>query len=362
MFRKHIKLLLIIRFMDIQIYKKEFTRDFCLIYLETWFRGESTASRQWTKNKQPFFPYIIFEQKQGIVRGYYNPQGIGWAKEELIALWKKDPKFPEKVAKTFIEKTSFLEPIAKEMKTLNKKELEKYILHLTDFWPWFEAIWWFIIKLEELKQENSEAMEILKDARLRGEKTTGNSSEVIEKSLELLYPQYKKYSRVISSAEAISGKLPSKSELERRVTGYFYTADKLFTGLSKQEIESKFNIKFEDKTRDFSGELKGSSVYPGIAKGRVRKVLDRNQLRYFKEGEILVSPTTLPYFISAMKKASAIISDEGGVICHAAIVARELKKPCVIGVKIATDVLNNGDLVEVDANKGIVKIIKRAKP
>jgi len=63
----------------------------------------------------------------------------------------------------------------------------------------------------------------------------------------------------------------------------------------------------------------------------------------------------------AIKKASAIVTNVGGITCHAAIVSRELKIPCIIGTKIATKVLKDGDLVEVDAQKGIVKILKRAK-
>jgi len=62
--------------------------------------------------------------------------------------------------------------------------------------------------------------------------------------------------------------------------------------------------------------------------------------------------------LPAMNKASAFITDEGGITCHAAIVARELGKPCIIGTKIATKVLKDGDEVEVNADKGIVKIIK----
>ncbi len=77
--------------------------------------------------------------------------------------------------------------------------------------------------------------------------------------------------------------------------------------------------------------------------------------------DILVAPMTFPSFILAMEKASAFITDEGGILCHAAIVAREMNKPCIIGTKIATKVLRDGDLVEVDADKGVVKIIKRAK-
>ena len=68
---------------------------------------------------------------------------------------------------------------------------------------------------------------------------------------------------------------------------------------------------------------------------------------------------TRPEFVQAMKKAVAVVTDEGGITCHAAIVSRELNIPCIIGTKIATQVLNNGDLVEVNANHGIVKILKK---
>ena len=64
------------------------------------------------------------------------------------------------------------------------------------------------------------------------------------------------------------------------------------------------------------------------------------------DGEILVSTMTVPDFLPAMKKAAAFVTDEGGITCHAAIVAREMKKPCVIGTKFATEVLRNGDLIE----------------
>ncbi len=62
--------------------------------------------------------------------------------------------------------------------------------------------------------------------------------------------------------------------------------------------------------------------------------------------------------MSALKRAAAFVTDEGGITCHAAIVAREMKKTCIIGTKIATKVLKDGDLVEVDAKKGIVRKLK----
>jgi pyruvate,water dikinase len=66
---------------------------------------------------------------------------------------------------------------------------------------------------------------------------------------------------------------------------------------------------------------------------------------------------TTPDYFSALSKAAGIVTDEGGITCHAAIVSRELNVPCIIGTKTATQMLKDGDIVEVDANKGIVSKI-----
>ncbi len=105
-------------------------------------------------------------------------------------------------------------------------------------------------------------------------------------------------------------------------------------------------------------EIKGIVAFSGVTSGKVKIVNSTNDLNKFMKGEILVSISTNPSLIAAINKASAIITDTGGVTCHAAIVARELKIPCIIGTKIATKVLKDGDLVEVDANKGIIKKLK----
>ena len=77
-------------------------------------------------------------------------------------------------------------------------------------------------------------------------------------------------------------------------------------------------------------------------------------------GDVLVSVATTPSIVTAMKKAAAIVTDQGGLTCHAAIVSRELGVPCVVGTKIATASLKDGDLVEVDAMKGIVRKLENS--
>lgn len=105
-------------------------------------------------------------------------------------------------------------------------------------------------------------------------------------------------------------------------------------------------------------EIKGSSAYPGIVKGYVKCIKTINDVAKVRKGDVLVAPMTDLNYMVAMKKAAAFVTDEGGILCHAAIVAREMRKPCIIGTKLATQVLKDGDIVEVDAEKGIVRKIK----
>lgn len=104
--------------------------------------------------------------------------------------------------------------------------------------------------------------------------------------------------------------------------------------------------------------LKGVMAHTGkIIKGKV-KVLRSKKDYQGEKNYILVSPMTTPDLAPYIKKAKAIVTDEGGLTSHAAIVSRELKIPCIVGTKIATQVLKNGDKVEVDATKGIIRKIK----
>jgi phosphoenolpyruvate synthase/pyruvate phosphate dikinase len=104
-------------------------------------------------------------------------------------------------------------------------------------------------------------------------------------------------------------------------------------------------------------EVKGLAAYRGRITGKARIVMNVKDQNNVMEGDILIVPMTTPDFMPGLLKAAAFVTDEGGVICHAAIVARELKKPCVIGTKKATTVFRNGDMVEVDGFSGIVRLI-----
>ncbi len=154
-----------------------------------------------------------------------------------------------------------------------------------------------------------------------------------------------------------NGKMPSKNELEKRYkfSISILNSDKvlnIFTGNTAKQMEKELiSIQHSD-------EIKGQTAFAGIARGQVLVILDPKQPKGFKRGDILVTGMTRPEYLPIMKKAAAFVTDAGGMLSHAAITARELKKPCIVGTKVASKVLKDGDMVEVDANKGIVRKIK----
>lgn len=100
--------------------------------------------------------------------------------------------------------------------------------------------------------------------------------------------------------------------------------------------------------------VKGLGASPGIGVGKAKVIFSEDEISKVEEGDILVTTMTTPDMVPAMKKAAAIVTDEGGMTCHAAIVSRELGVPAVVGTKNATKVLKDGMIVTVDGDKGLV--------
>ncbi len=100
----------------------------------------------------------------------------------------------------------------------------------------------------------------------------------------------------------------------------------------------------------------------GKVTGKVKIVRNLKELHKVEKGDVLVAKMTTPDYMIAIHKAVAMVTDEGGVTCHAAIVSRELRIPCIVGTKVATQVLTDGEFVEVDANTGTVKVLAKTEP
>ena len=157
------------------------------------------------------------------------------------------------------------------------------------------------------------------------------------------------------------GKKVPKETLATRTKGFLKLLHKgkVYTLAGEEAV--KFVVEHSEKTNNTNQPLKGRPASSGITQGKVvvfsfRKPRAHTKiLANMEPGSILVSEMTRPSLIFACKKAGAIVTDEGGMLSHAAIISREFNIPCIVGVQNATKVLKNGDFVEVDANKGTIK-------
>lgn len=339
------------------LYSKTFTRDFCLPALEAWYRGEALNDKEWTNEKQKCFPYIIFERIDGTVNCYYDLLGVAWMKNLLLDKASKDTTFIPTLVTTIPEKLKTLRPIYEQQRTLDRLELITFITELEEYYPWFEAMWW----LMEMSEEELQGLDVtsLRQVRKDTEKLSSGTNIVIRTSLEKIYPEIKEYVHVLRTSEIKSNRIPPLEELKKRDKNFFFTADKLFVGAESEEIEKMFDVEFEKIAIQNNVGINGQVACKGRVTGIVCRVMGHKDIIKIQEGQVLVSPMTMPDMLPAMQLASAFVTDEGGITCHAAIVAREMKKPCIIGTKIATQVLKDGDLVEVDADSGVVRVIER---
>ena len=224
------------------------------------------------------------------------------------------------------------------------------------------------------KLKDEELVSIIEQARELGWLLTF-SVEIVIRSCSKLIPFYKILSKELKVdylqwnnlkseeiKDILQGKLKtSDKELDERSEGYVFLIEnekeKIIVGENAKKMAEWIDENVGRIDKDIK-EIKGQSVSSGLVEGRVRIILTPKESYKLEKGEILVCSMTSPDYISAMKKAAAVVTDEGGLLSHAAIVSRELGKPCVVGTKIATKVLKDGDLVEVDANRGIVKKLR----
>ncbi len=176
--------------------------------------------------------------------------------------------------------------------------------------------------------------------------------ESIASELGMDYVQF-----VSLTYEEIIFMLEKRIEMEHRLSNFSST---LIDGTYKCYAGAVPSADIEDTSIRQSSEtniIKGVAANRGKARGRAKIIMGKADLYKIEDGDIMITPLSTPDFVAAIEKCSAIVTDEGGITCHAAIVSRELNKPCITGTKFATKVFKDGDIVEVDADNGIVKKI-----
>ena len=184
----------------------------------------------------------------------------------------------------------------------------------------------------------------------------------IESRKEKKYFSWLPYSEVL---DCLTGK-ESRSESKKGLDWFFSRESdwRVISGQGASRLVKKFNKAFFDIKN--IKEIRGKTGNSGSCIGRVKilqTIFDykerQKEIKKLRKGDVLVATTTGPEIIKACHLAGAIVTDAGGITSHAAVISRELDKPCVIGTKVATQILQDGDEVEVDASRGIVRIMNK---
>lgn len=340
-------------------YKKYMNRSMSVMACQCWYLGEKLSLPKSSNNTIFFEPMFIYRLTKG-VGIYYDYSDTAQDPKFLVEYFSKNTKEFYNVAELYEDDGSNLIEISKQKQTVDFSELFKLIV---DFWGKLVVI----MELAKSEKIDTKISKTSYELRKKYETVLYQADELLLKvSKEKVPSNYTKYIDFLTFEEIKSGQLPEINELRKRTHGYVFFKNNLTatTNIEKFEQDQGLNIVSPEhsiKKGSKFVEIKGDSACGGKMTGTAKVVFEHHQMKKVKNGDVLVTPMTTPDFLHAMKKSAAIITDEGGITCHAAIVSREMKKPCIIGTRIATQVLKNGDEVEVDANKGIVKILKKIK-
>jgi len=331
------------------VYEKIYTRDTSAIIQQAWHTAlmEFVETHEWIC----YEPHsVLHYMHDGTIEIWENLKFTEWLKLQIHEANKRNPSSFENEMRIYGEVLAELRLFWEKGVVDTIEELERALELMR------RGMMGFIRMYYTAMDENCSKEVLEKALRLRDQDVFFDQTDrLIRNSLVELYPEYIGLERTILQDEI--KKPPIRSILEDRKAHFVFIGEQYAEAITfEQYQEQQSEVTFvHDKINTDTDTLKGSTVQSGVVRGVVRILKRKEQISELQEGEILVSPMTTPDFLPAMKSAVAIITDEGGITCHAAIVSRELKKPCIIGTKIATQVLKDGMEVEVDADKGIVR-------
>ncbi len=333
------------------VFQKNYTRDTSLVVQKLWFKAHDKAINDFLKSKKEIFG--IDHLNNGSIEIWENADLLKKLKSILV---KKSFQSKNKIF-------SILNRTKIEMKEFEKLWKRKYLSdrnELVAFINKAEKMMYANLLYSYLCLEKGAEKEI---KNLAGELRAADhffahSDNLIRNSIKKIFPSAKDFENCITINEIKNNKIPSAEILKKRLSSFFQDSgkEKFLGDLRTFQAKHPEYIFINGDSKN-SRIIKGQIANRGKITGRVKIVRRNNDMLKIKKGDIVVSPMTTPAIVSGLKKASGIVTDEGGMLCHAAVISRELNIPCVIGTKIATKVLKDGDLVEVDANKGVIKIL-----
>ncbi len=293
---------------------------------------------------------LCIEEHPGVVRRYAIREQLERFTGAVRQVVARQPERCRKILEAGVELNRQAERLLKQDRTIELQAAVDFMVRLTlhaTIFPYFgyEALHGRstdadgLLKLAEGLRAVSFYPRIISDVVLRSAKArAGDAADVLLLS-EVLAGD-------TSNAAARGG-------MQRQSKRFVY-----------QRLDGKETVEWVDDALAFiwqlegfdaAQEVRGSCACTGKVRGVVRLVHMANPEMPFSKGDIVIAATLSPTLLPLLSRCGAIVTDEGGMTSHAAILSRELNKPCVIGTKHATHVFRDGDLVEVDAEKGVVK-------
>ncbi|MFA6502677.1 MAG: PEP-utilizing enzyme [Candidatus Paceibacterota bacterium] len=335
------------------VLQKNYSRDFTLILEQLWVGAFKRNIKAEYGFETPYPPYVVLHVTDENLEIWEHEKAIGSFQDWLLEKNTVSTDFLRQIVREYEDLMAVIEGHWKRGGTKDLETIAEYLAASEKAVTLF-CIWYYSC-IDERTPETAQA--IARPLREKDEFFAKNDKHI--KDCVVALGGKRELANLILLSEFPN--IPSEETLRARTSGVVVVdADEVFFSPLPQFAAEHPEYVFEDlqPITETPKELSGSIAYKGSVTGRVRVVKNVRAMDGVHDGDIIVSPMTTPDFIAAMRRAAAFVTDEGGIMCHAAIVAREMKKPCITGTKFATQVLRDGDLVEVDADRGVVRILK----
>ena len=329
------------------VFQKTYTRDTTLVIQQLWVNVYNNLEQFGFRISSS--PVVVDYINNGIIEIWENISEINNVKKKLINFCRRHPRRALALLNSYEREIKKLEKVWQRGGFNTKKELRKFIAKISDL----VAGDLFICFIGEEARLTGRVKD--KAAKLRSEDHffVSNNS-VIKKSLIKIFPKLRAYVNVFRLEDIDNP--PGLKDCRQRFANFIWASDGYNRIQSLKDYSHGRKMVFQENRVKFTKlGLRGRIANKGVAVGRAKIIFSVRDLKKVKSGDIIVSPMTTADMMPAIKRAAGIITDEGGIICHAAIIAREMNKPCIIATQCSTKMLKDGDRVEVDANKGIVR-------
>lgn len=340
--------------------EKYLTRDMSLFSVVFAMEGYT----HYFKNIFDFnYKNLAYFCEEGLMTSYKDPEEIKKTLQTIKSKFSNIKNILKKHKQLFLEKEKLIDEILSYKKINNNliKLIKKFYDINGEYWSYHLFTFHLLSAIKEKEfEELIEEKELILELR-----KTDPYGRIDEELLPHIFSLTKfkeklELSQFISPDELIiyiKTKQLDEYKLNKRKNNYLINYEKrkikIYSGSEAKKEFEKLNIKNEI----VSNQLKGAVAFKGNVKGKVKVILRKDQFKDIKKDDILVAHMTTINYTPYLNKVKGIITDEGGLGCHAAIISREMKIPCIIGAKNATKILKTGDKVKLDAENGrIIKI------